>query len=476
MDKRTFEVEGIVFDLLPVEGGRFVMGATSEQHGEAWDNEKPAHSVSLDSYYLGETVVTRALWQAVMGGDDEGGDLPVTGKSWQECQAFIDKLNNLTGRTFRLPTESEWEFAARGGNQSKGYKFAGGNNLDEVAWYDRNSGATVHPVRQKQPNELGFHDMSGNVWEWCADWYGDYESSSEVMAARNPKGPARGSQRVVRGAGSTYYAQICRVSCRMPLDPKGNANTGLRLAMDEADTTQQSTTNNNSKPPTGTTNMPKPNPLFTQPKKPTPSGTSTTGKGSTSHYWGTEGTQKPKRKLWVLIAAAAVVIVMVIIGVTGKDKKNEEPSVIPIALNTVAEQEPVADNRLAVEIDNMIKDAQRIYDEYKFTSSYVSNESSFDTIALNARIREMNIGYGKLEEALEKIDKEGTCSEFDGARKTIEDLKKEYVDNVNKVITAEAGNWNEEKRNNPVYNKGIKRSDACLAILRKFKGLNPEQE
>ena len=193
-----FMVNGVSFEMVRVEGGTFRMGATSEQEDEADDDEKLVHSVTLSSYYIGKTEVTQALWQAVMGSNPshfKGADLPVEFVTWNECQEFIQKLNRLTGSNFRLPTEAEWEFACRGGNNSRGHKYSGSNDIDNVAWYWDNSGRKTHPVATKAPNELGIYDMSGNVWEWCADWYGGYSSSAQT----NPKGPYGGSGRVYRG-------------------------------------------------------------------------------------------------------------------------------------------------------------------------------------------------------------------------------------------------------------------------------------
>ena len=170
----TFEANGVSFTMIPVEGGTFTRGATSEMT-EPSDWEKPTHQVTLSSYYIGETEVTQALWKAVMGSNPswfKGDDLPVEKVSWDDCQTFISKLNALTGKNFRLPTEAEWEFAARGGNQSRHTQFSGSSRIDDVAWYDGNSGDKTHPVKTKQPNELGIYDMTGNVWEWCQDWYG----------------------------------------------------------------------------------------------------------------------------------------------------------------------------------------------------------------------------------------------------------------------------------------------------------------
>lgn len=226
---QTFTVNGVQFTMVAVEGGTFTMGATSEQGSDATDYEKPAHEVTLSDYYIGQTEVTQALWKAVMGSNPSGhkGDnLPVENVSWNDCQEFIQKLNQLTGKQFRLPTEAEWEYAARGGRKSRGYKYAGGNNIDSVAWYCGNSGGT-HPVATKQANELGVYDMSGNVWEWCSDWYGDYQSSSQS----DPQGPSSGSFRVDRGGSYYNDAGYCRVSRHGNNTPDGRYySLGLRLS------------------------------------------------------------------------------------------------------------------------------------------------------------------------------------------------------------------------------------------------------
>ena len=226
----TLTVNGIKYNMVWVEGGTFRMGATSEQGSEISD-EKPVHSVTLSGYYIGKTEVTQALWQAVMGSNPsyfEGDDLPVEQVSWDDCQEFIRKLNSLTGQNFRLPTEAEWEFACRGGNNSRGYKYSGSNYIDNVAWYDGNSGDKTHPVATKSPNELGIYDMSGNVWEWCADWYGDYSSGRQT----NPKGPYGGSGRVNRGGSWYNFARNCRSSLRYYYFPAYRYyGLGLRLAL-----------------------------------------------------------------------------------------------------------------------------------------------------------------------------------------------------------------------------------------------------
>ena len=227
-----FTVNGVSFEMVRVEGGTFRMGATTEQEDDADSDEKPVHSVTLSSYYIGKTEVTQALWQAVMGStplDIQGDDRPVELVSWNDCQEFIQKLNRLTGRNFRLPTEAEWEFACRGGNNSRGYKYSGSNNLGNVAWYDANSGGQTHPVGTKAPNELGIYDMSGNVWEWCNDWFADYSANSQS----DPIGPQSGSDRVSRGGGSTNSDCECRSSVRnADGDPTDcSYDLGLRLAL-----------------------------------------------------------------------------------------------------------------------------------------------------------------------------------------------------------------------------------------------------
>ena len=226
---QEFTVNGVSFEMVFVEGGSFIMGATFEQGGDAEGDEKPAHQVTLSDYMIGKTEVTQELWQAVMGSNPssfKGDNLPVERVSWNDCQDFIRKLNELTGANFRLPTEAEWEFAARGGNISRGYKYSGSDALDDVAWYDDNSGDKTHDVGTKSPNELGLYDMSGNVWEWCNDYWGNYSSSSQ----KDPKGASDGSYRVRRGGGWSYDARDCRVSGRLSSTPDyRNDFIGLRL-------------------------------------------------------------------------------------------------------------------------------------------------------------------------------------------------------------------------------------------------------
>jgi len=217
---QTFTVNGVSFTMKRVQGGTFWMGAQSTNpsgqnyDSEAYDNESPVHSVTLSTFYMGETEVTQELWQAVMGSNPSyfsGTNLPVERVSWNMIvDEFLPALNAATGQNFRLSTEAEWEYAARGGNQGHGYKYAGSNTVGNVAWYSENSNSQTHPVATKLPNELGLYDMSGNVWEWCSDWYGNYSSGSQT----NPQGPSSGSYRVLRGGSWDDNARFCRVSYR----------------------------------------------------------------------------------------------------------------------------------------------------------------------------------------------------------------------------------------------------------------------
>ena len=250
---QIIKVGGVNLKMIPVEGGTFFMGENAIHEFTSFDDAKPVHSVTLSSYYIGETEVTQQLWQVVTGqkttSDSNywnqwnstyglGPNRPAYYISWDDCQEFIVKLNALTGRTFRLPTEAEWEFAARGGTKSKDYKYSGSNDIEDVAWYVANSyekGKSspdygTHDVATKQPNELGLYDMSGNVWEWCSDWYdsGYYANSPSA----NPLGPSSGSDRVLRGGcwGNTYEG--CSVSMRLnEKTDYRSPDIGLRLAL-----------------------------------------------------------------------------------------------------------------------------------------------------------------------------------------------------------------------------------------------------
>ena len=216
--------------MIVVKDGTFHMGATSRQTG-ATSADSPTHSVTLSDYYIGETEVTQELWTAVMGSNPShftgNLQLPVENVSWYDCQTFISRLNELTGETFRLPTEAQWEYAARGGNKAQGRLDSGSDAIDDVAWYYDNSGGMTHPVKTKAPNELGIYDMTGNVYEWCSDWYGSYSSAAQT----DPTGPSTGSYRVGRGGSWDSYALYCRVADRNFIGPAYSFNgLGLRLA------------------------------------------------------------------------------------------------------------------------------------------------------------------------------------------------------------------------------------------------------
>ena len=235
-------------DMVYVEGGTFTMGCTAEQGEDCRENENPAHNVTVSSFFLGRYEVTQRLWMMVMEYNPssfKGDSLPVemvTWNGWNAVQTFIERLNEKTGKKYRLPTEAEWEYAARGGNKSKDYKYSGSNDINDVAWYASdsckyergacyggNSDKKTHPVGTKKANELNIHDMSGNVWEWVSDWYGDYHSSEQS----NPTGPSSGSVRVRRGSGWNCSARSCRVAFRLFGNPIGRDDaTGFRLAHD----------------------------------------------------------------------------------------------------------------------------------------------------------------------------------------------------------------------------------------------------
>jgi formylglycine-generating enzyme required for sulfatase activity len=225
-------------EMIFVKGGTFLMGCTVEQDAVCKKDERPAHTVTLSDFYISKYEVTFGQWKTVMGSypfdfviNDEINNklrnLPVEAVSFNEVQKFIQKLNTMTGKKYRLPTEAEWEYAARGGAKSRGYKYAGSNNMDDVAWYDANSGNKTHPVGTKAPNELGIYNMSGNALEWVSDWYGDYSPSAQT----NPAGPREGSYRVMRGGGWPLRTDG-RVSFRSRQDPAyGEVNMGFRLAL-----------------------------------------------------------------------------------------------------------------------------------------------------------------------------------------------------------------------------------------------------
>lgn len=218
--------------MMRVEGGMFTMGATLQQGGDNED-ERIVHNVQLDSYFMAQIPVTNKLWQIVMGtknNSKNAGNEPVVFVSWKECVLFIKKLNYLTGKEFRLPTEAEWEYAAKGGAKGRmnGFKYSGSNNPHKVSWNLENSDRDLHIVAQKQPNELGLYDMSGNVWEWCYDWYASYPNKQE----KNPQGPKNGEKKVCRGGSWASKGRDCRISIRESEYPnEGGPDIGFRLVM-----------------------------------------------------------------------------------------------------------------------------------------------------------------------------------------------------------------------------------------------------
>ena len=225
--------DGISIDMVRVGAGTFTMGATPEMEDPNSD-EKPTHQVTLtNDYYIGKYEVTQALWKAVIGNNPshfKNDNLPVENVSWNDCQEFLSKLNIITGKTFRLPTEAEWEYAARGGKKGRGYQYSGSNKLSDVAWYYNNSKKKTHPVGLKQANELGIYDMTGNVWEWCQDWYDKYSSSSQI----NPIGTTSGFCRVFRGGCWNNGYRFCRSSLRYINTPGYRDNIlGLRVVLSE---------------------------------------------------------------------------------------------------------------------------------------------------------------------------------------------------------------------------------------------------
>lgn len=230
-EKIDITTKGVSFSLIKVEGGSFQMGGTPEQ-GKAKTDEFPVHRVILSDYYIGETEVTNELWSVIMGTNPSiifsQPDQPVNNVTWYDCQKFVNRLSSLTGLHFALPTEAQWEFAARGGNKSRNYKYSGGNKMEEVGWFKGNSGGSLKSVKQLKPNELGIYDMSGNVYEWCSDWYGLYKSTD----LSDPRGPESGTQKVNRGSSAGEKDALMRVACRFNNSPNSKYQAmGLRLVL-----------------------------------------------------------------------------------------------------------------------------------------------------------------------------------------------------------------------------------------------------
>lgn len=223
-------IQELIENMVYVEGGTFTMGDNSVYDGHLLGRGNPEHQVTLSPYFICRYEVTQEVWDAVMGNNYsriKGVKLPVSNVCWDECQEFILRLIVMTGINFRLPTEAEWEFAARGGNMSHQTKYSGSNHIDSVAWYAYNSAEKLHPVGQKLPNELGLYDMSGNVGEWCSDFYGPYDSSAQT----NPQGASSSSEKVIRGGTIEEIAEICQVTQRFSKVPVLKKNSiGFRLA------------------------------------------------------------------------------------------------------------------------------------------------------------------------------------------------------------------------------------------------------
>jgi len=229
----AIDVNGVPFTMLRVEGGSFCMGATIEQTDRDIYTDKPAHLVFLSPFYMAATEVTNQLWRAVMG---EKHDMAVSGYpqhpvsyvSWADCQQFVRRLDSITGLPFRLPTEAEWEYAARGGASSRHYRFAGGETADSIGWTYPHSGNTTHAVARKHPNELGLYDMTGNVAEWCHDRYGKYRLSTPP----DPCGPDTGAYRIVRGGSFAQCVANTHLSVRdWQLPETATDYIGFRLAL-----------------------------------------------------------------------------------------------------------------------------------------------------------------------------------------------------------------------------------------------------
>lgn len=495
MDLVSIEVNGVRFNMLPVEGGHFLMGATPEQHMDAWDNESPAHSVELDDYYLGETAVTQALWHAVMGGDDDDySEVPQTGKNWQECQSFLSRLSTLTGRNFRLPTEAEWENAARGGDQSKGYKFAGGNNLEEVAWFDMNSGNRIHPVKQKLPNEIGLYDMCGNVWEWCSDWYGSYPSNEEEEHCHNPKGPLTGSQRVVRGACSSSYNRLCRVSSRMGVEPVGKnyAVTGFRLALDKDEAlktviphldnlVQENPAESSNTTPTP--ELPKTEKPKTPVTKPSTSKEDTLSKVSPKKENPVKKdpkAAKPKKKAWpwivAIVAIAAIAVAVLALRPNADEKMFLDCKDVNDYRHYVSQfgDKGLHYNEAIIEINKFVNDSiaeaqkqriaviqQLLREAEDILKSTQIIPYSLESYQDNKSV--MNQGWGKLDSASKEID-QLTDNKKGNFIKDIERIRESYS-NVVSILYEKEQMCHDRSSLQSVKEDSMKR----MAVLREYK-------
>ena len=228
------------FDMILVEGGTFTMGSQEE---EAFNREKPAHPVEIDDFYIGKFPVTQDVWMAIMDENPSyfiGKKRPVEMVSWDDANLFVSKINSVMGMEdgmeYRLPTEAEWEFAAIGGNMSEGFEYAGGDDLDDLGWFEENSSGETKEVGLKEPNELGIYDMNGNIYEWCHDWYSRiyYQTCHTSGIVRNPKGPKFGAGRVGRGGYWFSKSDVCKNRFRLNFEPDSKLLfLGFRLVLAE---------------------------------------------------------------------------------------------------------------------------------------------------------------------------------------------------------------------------------------------------
>lgn len=226
------KVGNISFEMIKVKAGNFVMGCTAEQNDACDSDESPYHKVTISKdFYIGKYEVTQELWNAVMGNNPSrfiGFDNPVEMINWNECATFCSELSRITGKQFRIPTEAEWEYAARGGHNATPSKYSGSSFYDNVAWYSGNCESKPHPVGGKTPNELGIYDMSGNVWEWCYDWYGGYSGNTQT----DPVGPNSGTYRILRGGSWYENGTSCRITNRRNFNPTNKYyDIGLRIVL-----------------------------------------------------------------------------------------------------------------------------------------------------------------------------------------------------------------------------------------------------
>jgi formylglycine-generating enzyme required for sulfatase activity len=232
LPEKAIDVGGIALTLVEIPAGEFLMGSPA---GKGMEHEHPRHKTSITRpFYLGRYEVTQAQWTKVMGDNPsyfKGSDLPVESVSWNDVQKFIAKLNTMTGEEFRLPTEAEWEYACRAGSNAQYYFGDNEDKLDEYAWYTDNSEGRTHPAGKKKPNSFGLHDMLGNVWEWCADWYS--KTYYDISPKDEPRGPASGKHRILRGGAWHYSAIGLRPANRYYQSPEYEyADTGFRIAQD----------------------------------------------------------------------------------------------------------------------------------------------------------------------------------------------------------------------------------------------------